>query len=107
MQIYYCLGRHCCLWCHITYKEIQNPPQNRVKQYPPRTLESLQEDYSKFLKVGKGDLKVAKMYNNVIQPYLFDIPLDRVIKHTHIPFVVAHKCILGLSSWPSHVPRHL
>ena len=43
-----------------------------------RTLESLRADHHRFLTVGGGRLKVAKNYNNVIESYFFDIPLENV-----------------------------
>ena len=41
----------------------------------PRTLQTLCDDYSRFISQGGGYIKMAKKYNNVIGPYFFDIPL--------------------------------
>ncbi len=35
-------------------------------------------DLAKFLDEGKGNLKKAKMFNNVIAPRFFNIPIDHV-----------------------------
>lgn len=72
------VGRHCCLWCHITQHEMARPHESRGPQQP-RTLETLQSDLQRFLSAG-APLKEAKHYNNVIGPALFHIPLDQVRK---------------------------
>ncbi len=46
----------------------------------PRTLKSLYEDHMKFATKGKGNIKLAKHYNNVIAPAFFDIPITQVSK---------------------------
>ena len=43
----------------------------------PRTLESLDTDYNNFTENG-GNIKDAKFYNNVIDTYMFNIPIDQV-----------------------------
>lgn len=42
-----------------------------------RTLDTLREDLRRFTDSG-GDIKFAKLYNNVIGETLLDIPLDMV-----------------------------
>ena len=42
-----------------------------------RTLETLRSDHDGYLKAG-GDLKKAKLHNNVISRHFFDIPLTQV-----------------------------
>ncbi len=69
--------RHNCLWCTIPSSKLAEPPSKRTP-FPLRSLESLAEDHRKFLTQGKGNLKVAKLYNNVISDTLFDIPLTNV-----------------------------
>ena len=71
------IGRHNCLWCHITSANLKVPLEKRGC-CPPRTLETLQSDYEHFMTAGGGNIKVAKAYNNVIEPYFFDIPLENV-----------------------------
>ena len=89
----YCIspGRHCCLWCEVQSKNLKLPLSaqgpspdnpNQRKPSPSRSLETLQRDYESFIKKGKGDLKKAKEYKNVIGPYFFDIPLDQVCWRT-------------------------
>lgn len=43
-----------------------------------RNLEGLQADHQAFLTAGRGDLKRAKEYNNVIEEYFMDIDIDHV-----------------------------
>ncbi len=71
------IGRHNCLWCTIPSSKLAEPPSKRTP-FPLRSLESLAEDHRKFLTQGKGNLKVAKLYNNVISDTLFDTPHTNV-----------------------------
>ena len=43
-----------------------------------RSLDTLQADHLQFATKGKGDTKQAKNYNNVIRPYMLDVPLTQV-----------------------------
>ena len=43
-----------------------------------RSLESLIADHTRFLTEGRGNLRVAKQYNNAIGEVFFDIPLNNV-----------------------------
>ena len=66
------LGRHPCLWCCITSKDMALPKASR----PPsdvRTLQKLSNDYKEFTEAGSL-LKNAKNFNNVIGKIFFDIP---------------------------------
>ena len=84
-------GRHCCLWCHATAKEMQLPPssssETSANQSPSeqsvgedcsrlpqtrklsqhRSLGSLYEDHTKYLQEGGDNLKKAKQYNTIFQ----------------------------------------
>ena len=71
------LGRHNCLWCHITSSCLAKPLAERGR-YKERTLETLQSDHKKFISIAGGNLKKAKEFNNVIGDYFFDIPLENV-----------------------------
>ena len=44
----------------------------------PRTLDSLDADYLRFQASGKGDIRRAKEYNNVIGRFFFNIPPSQV-----------------------------
>ena len=121
-------GRHCCLWCEVESKNLKLPlnaqgpsPENpnRRKPSPSRSLETLRRDYKSFLTRGKGDLKKAKGYNNVIGPYFFDIPLDQVCgktafcTYTTLSLItqmamtmVLYNAFIGLSTWATHQSRH-
>ncbi|XP_065656336.1 uncharacterized protein LOC136081893 [Hydra vulgaris] len=70
-------GRHCCLFCDITKEEIKITPENRKHNVSHRTLYSLTDNFESFQSFG-GVLKNAKLFNNVIDQSLFNIPLDQV-----------------------------
>lgn len=72
------LGQHCCLWCTITGRQMQEPRKIR-SQFPSRTLlESLQADYESFQQAGL-DIKNAKYHNNVTGKCMLDVPIHQVI----------------------------
>ena len=73
---YYCEGRHFCLKCEITSGQAKLPPGER-EAVRVRSLASLQDDLARFTSAG-AELESAKLYNNVIGPAFFDIPLDQV-----------------------------
>ena len=74
------VGRHCCAWCEITSDQVQIPQAQRP-QSKSRTLESLRSDHVGFM-ADRGNLKKAKVHNNVIRPHFFDIPLSQVRETT-------------------------
>lgn len=74
------LGRHCCLWCHITQKQLKEAPSTLKEQPKQRDLDTLATAHFKFTSEGKSDLNVAKQYFNAIAEPFFNIPLDQVIK---------------------------
>ena len=61
---------HSCLWCHIASDQLRTPLITRGYS-PSRTLETLKRDYDRFSQSG-GNIKHAKNYNNVIQPYMWE-----------------------------------
>ncbi|XP_065675447.1 uncharacterized protein LOC136091667 [Hydra vulgaris] len=69
--------RHCCLFCDITKEEIKITPENRKHNVSHRTLYSLRDNFESFQSFG-GVLKNVKLFNNVIDQSLFNIPLDQV-----------------------------
>ena len=71
------IGRHCCLWCTITYGEMKVPLQQRGS-FPPRSVEGLRQDHQRFIQEGKGNIRKAKLFNNSIGEPLIDIPLEKV-----------------------------
>ena len=67
-------------------------PQAQRPQSKSRTLESLRSDHVGFMADG-GNLKKAKVHNNVIRPHFFDIPLSQVrettvkaVQNSHISY---------------------
>ena len=77
----YGIGKHNCLWCEISSDRLKVPLSERGPSQQ-RSLQSLQRDYSAFIR-GGGDIRLAKNYRNVIQPYFFEIPLNQV-PHVHV-----------------------
>ncbi len=71
------LGRHNCLWCLVPSSKLVESPSCRGS-FQLRTLESLRDDHRRFMTAGKGNLKAAKNYNNIIGEILLDIPLTHV-----------------------------
>lgn len=69
-------GRHCCLFCNITSKELQVSLATRGN-YEKRTLLTLKSDYDKFQAAG-GNIKDAKHFNNVIDEVMFNVPIEQV-----------------------------
>ena len=77
----YCIGKHNCLWCEISSDQLKTPRCEREPSQK-RSLQSLQRDYEGFVR-GGGDIRSAKDYHNVIQPYFFEIPLNQVSLKLH------------------------
>ena len=70
-------GRHNCLWCSIPSSSLKVPLAVRGR-FAGRSLDSLKSDHSRFLAEGGGDIRKAKLFNNVIEDYFFDVPLENV-----------------------------
>ena len=77
LNFFFNVARRCCLWCHITSANLKTPLSVRCQQ-PGRSLDTLDQDYKKFMTVGKGDIKVIKLYNNVIAPAIVKISIYKV-----------------------------
>ncbi|XP_078699179.1 uncharacterized protein LOC144926373 [Branchiostoma floridae x Branchiostoma belcheri] len=71
-------GHSPCLWCYITQAEIADWEERRI-HVPPRTLDNLAADHQRFMQEGKGNIKKAKLYSNVIAPVMFNVPVDQVV----------------------------
>ena len=71
----YLSGRHCCPWCVVTSEPLKIPRANR--QISLRSLETLSQKHTSFLNNG-GNIKKAKLYENVIGAAFFDITLTQV-----------------------------
>jgi hypothetical protein len=72
-------GRHCCLWCSITSDQLKIPRDMRQNtSITTRSLDSLTQCYSEFISKSDGNLKKAKLHNNVINKFFFNIPLSQV-----------------------------
>ena len=72
-SIIYFSGRHNCLWYLIPSSSLKVPLAVQGR-FTERSLESLKLDHNSFLFTGGGDLKKAKLFNNVIEEYFFNIP---------------------------------
>ena len=64
------------MYCTITKEEMKKPLCER-KKYPARNLAYLSNDFQKFTLMG-SNIKNAKECNNVIDQYMFNIPIDQV-----------------------------
>jgi len=51
--------------------------QSKSEPFPERSLDTLRADLKAFHDSG-GDIKTAKMYNNVIHEHLFNVELSQV-----------------------------
>ena len=103
-----CIGRHCCLWCHIKASDLATPPSIRGPVVP-RTIATLESDLANFQQNG-SNLKNAKFYNNVTRKPFFPLPLDQVYMHTHWAnrkHINIRFLTVGVSPWPSHQPWDL
>lgn len=67
------IGRHCCLWCHITSEQLRLGPSLRGP-LKLRSDSTLKDDLAKF-KADGSNIKRAKFFNNVIRDPLFTIGL--------------------------------
>lgn len=84
------IGRHCCLWCNITYDQLKIDQETRKSSHSiaPRSLASLDQKYSEFVLNG-SNLKRAKFYDNVIGKAFFDVPLSQVSLASLVLFIMA------------------
>ena len=62
----------------LTTANDDQPSSKTRKASTLRSLKSLNDDHSKFLQEGGGDLEKAKQYNNAIGTPFFSIPVDQV-----------------------------
>ena len=88
MYIFRHVGRHPCLWCTIPADQMKRPRHERGK-FPSRSLDSLNADYHQFQTTGKGDIRHAKKFNNVIGPVFFNIPISQVCVHV-VTYMYTH-----------------
>lgn len=63
------------MWCSIKSDELSTSKSSRLTQL--RSLDTLREKHEEFIRAG-GDLKKAKLYDNVIGKCFFDIPITQV-----------------------------
>ena len=77
-HVFTMLGRHPCLWCHVRRDQLAIPPEKRGAAAQLRSLQTLQQNYTSFTTVGRGNLQKAKQHYNVIGKSFFPIPLDQV-----------------------------
>lgn len=89
-------------------------PREDRPPFEPRTLRSLEADLLQFETAGKGNIKKAKEYNNVISTQFFPIPLDQV-KHAedkvshpfdvHVYMYMYIRCVPRVSTyhWASFI----
>ncbi|XP_078703695.1 uncharacterized protein LOC144928876 [Branchiostoma floridae x Branchiostoma belcheri] len=71
-------GKRPCLWCETAKESMTLEPEDRELILRKRTLERLDMHYRQFQEEGGGNISKAKLYKNVIAPYMFNVPLDQV-----------------------------
>ena len=70
-------GHHPCIWCTILTVEMTLTKEKR-RRVMTRTLQHLEEQLNDFKEKGRGDLKNAENFFNVIHEPLLNIPVDQV-----------------------------
>ena len=70
-------GQHCCLYCEISIEEMKIS-QNEREKSTPCILQPLANNYKKFTDLG-SDIKNTNLCNNVIDKFMFNIPIEQVI----------------------------
>ncbi|XP_019626065.1 PREDICTED: uncharacterized protein LOC109471222 [Branchiostoma belcheri] len=67
-------------------------PEDRELILRKRTLERLDMHYRQFQEEGGGNISKAKLYKNVIAPYMFNVPLDQVcVPGLHVSLGIYHR----------------
>jgi hypothetical protein len=69
------IGKHCCLWCHITAEELKLAPSVRGP-LQLRSDSTLAHDLAAYQADG-SNIKRAKFFHNVIREPLFAISVDQ------------------------------
>ena len=77
-------GRHCCLYCEISKEEMKIARYDKRKS-TLRTLQTSTDDYKKFTSLG-SNIKNAKLCNNVIDKFMFNIPNEQVITNAFFSY---------------------
>ena len=100
------IGKQPCLWCLVTIDDLEGNCSLRGP-FPARTVESMCDDYKRFIASG-GDIKKVKYFNNCKGEPLFPIPLNQVnnqnFMFSHLICACANK---GLPSSIAHINGHL
>ncbi|KAL5469048.1 hypothetical protein EMCRGX_G030239 [Ephydatia muelleri] len=72
-------GKQPCLWCLVTIDDLERNCSLRGP-FPARTVESMCNDYKRFIASG-GNIKKVKYFNNCKGEPLFPIPLNQHALH--------------------------
>lgn len=94
-----CLGRHCCLFCNIDSKSMAVSRTMRGP-YPERTLDTLKNDFDSFVRAG-SNIKKAKLFNNVISPHFFNIPITQVHQQSYFGLPLLHCYCTSFTGCPT------
>ena len=70
------IGKQPCLWCLVAIDDLEGNCSLRGP-FPARTVESMCDDYKRFIASG-GNIKKVKYFNNCKGEPLFPIPLNQV-----------------------------
>ena len=99
------IGKHCCLWCHITSGELSAAPSVRGT-LQLRSGITLAADLAAF-KADGSNIKKAKFFHNVIREPMFAISIDQACKLILISTTIHVIYFLDLPPWSTHHPGHL
>ena len=82
LHTYLNIGKQPCLWCLMTLEDLERSCSLRGP-FPAWTVESMYDDYRRFIASG-GDIKKVKIFNNCKGEPLFPIPLNQVNNQNNI-----------------------
>ncbi|CAH1270873.1 Hypp4478 [Branchiostoma lanceolatum] len=81
-----------CVYCEVKKESMHMPKEDREIVIHMRSLERMDEQHKDFLERGRGMIKNAKLYKNVIAPAMYRIPLDQVcIPGLHVTLGIYQK----------------
>lgn len=90
------------MWCLIESEDLKIPLSVRGRA-PKRDLENIHDDLQDFREKGGGQLKNAKLHNNVIDDVIFNIPLTNVKSTHHKNRVSVVFAFTGVHTWAPHL----
>ncbi|XP_066296153.1 uncharacterized protein [Branchiostoma lanceolatum] len=88
-----------CLYCEVRKECMKLPRDGRTLLIPERDLARMATQYANFMRTGRGKLKYAKYFRNVVAPAMLSITLDQVcIPGLHLSLGIFHKLYVMLEN---------